>query len=69
MDLILNELDNNDVLLRLNVLELLSQLALNKHGLEYLETNNILKKVFAMLNSDDTVSVQLCEPGNNSGNQ
>jgi 26S proteasome non-ATPase regulatory subunit 5 len=60
---ILNELDNIDVLLRLNVLELLSQLGLTKHGYNYLELNDTLKKLAGMLEGDDILTIQLCEPG------
>ncbi|RZB38997.1 26S proteasome non-ATPase regulatory subunit 5 [Asbolus verrucosus] len=60
---ILDELDNNDILLRLNVVELLSQLGLTKHGYEYLEGNDTLKKLPTMLDGDDVVTIQLCEPG------
>ncbi|XP_044262217.1 26S proteasome non-ATPase regulatory subunit 5 [Tribolium madens] len=60
---IFNELDSNDILLRLNVLELLTQLGSSKHGFNYLESNETLKKLSGMLESDDLVTVQLCEPG------
>ncbi|XP_063906784.1 26S proteasome non-ATPase regulatory subunit 5 [Zophobas morio] len=60
---ILSELDNNDILLRLNVVELLSQLGLTKHGYGYLELNDTLKKLALMLDGDDLITVQLCEPG------
>ncbi|XP_012280324.1 26S proteasome non-ATPase regulatory subunit 5 [Orussus abietinus] len=38
-------LDNEDVLLQLNALELLTQLALTSDGLDYLESQNVLSKL------------------------
>jgi hypothetical protein len=45
-------------------LELLSQLGLTKHGYNYLELNDTLKKLAGMLEGDDILTIQLCEPGN-----
>lgn len=61
---ILEELDSNDVLLRMNIVELLIQLGLSRHGYNYLEQNGILSKLFAFIDdNEDPVIVQLCEPG------
>lgn len=62
---ILVEINSRDVLLRMNIVELLSQLGSSKHGLSFLEENKILSKLFAIIeNEDDPLSCQLCEPGN-----
>jgi 26S proteasome non-ATPase regulatory subunit 5 len=42
---------------------LLSQLGLTKHGYNYLELNDTLKKLAGMLEGDDILTIQLCEPG------
>ncbi|KAJ8919045.1 hypothetical protein NQ315_016951 [Exocentrus adspersus] len=60
----LEELDSNDVLFRMNVVELLTQLGLSRHGYKYLEVNGVLNKLFAFIDdNEDPVLVQLCEPG------
>lgn len=60
---IYDELDDNDILLRLNVLELLTQLGSTKHGFNYLNTTNTFKRLAQMLEGDDVVTIQLVEPG------
>ncbi|CAH0552701.1 unnamed protein product [Brassicogethes aeneus] len=61
---ILEELDNNDILLKMNILELLTQLGTSRHGYTYLESNGILNKMFLLFDENqDPVAVQLCEPG------
>lgn len=60
----LNELTSNDVLLRINIIELLSRLVTQKHGYMYLESQGFVAKVINQLNDDsDVISQQLCEPG------
>ncbi|KAJ8944688.1 hypothetical protein NQ318_015896 [Aromia moschata] len=64
VSLMLEELNNADVLLRMNVVELLTQLGLSMHGFVYLDQNGILDKLFALVeDEDDPITVQLCEPG------
>ncbi|GJQ74529.1 hypothetical protein Trydic_g21394 [Trypoxylus dichotomus] len=61
---ILHDLDNNDVLLRMNIIELLSQFVTCEQGYTYLETNGVMEKFCEQLkDSDDILFVQLCEPG------
>ncbi|XP_050513208.1 26S proteasome non-ATPase regulatory subunit 5 [Diabrotica virgifera virgifera] len=61
---ILEELNNNDVLLKMNIVELLTQLGLNIHGYNYLEQNGVLSKLFALIEDDeDQITVKFCEPG------
>ncbi|XP_018572758.1 26S proteasome non-ATPase regulatory subunit 5 [Anoplophora glabripennis] len=61
---IFEELDSNDVLLRMNVVELLTQLGLSRHGYNYLEHNGILSKLFGFIDdNEDPTLVQICEPG------
>ncbi|KRT85539.1 HEAT domain-containing protein [Oryctes borbonicus] len=61
---VLHDLNNNDVLLRMNIIELLSQFVTCKQGYRYLESNGIIEKFCKQLkDSDDLLFVQLCEPG------
>lgn len=61
---ILNEIDSRDILLKMNIIEILSQLSNIEHGLEFLEQNKTLNKLFSLIeNEDDQVICQLCEPG------
>ncbi|KAL3288064.1 hypothetical protein HHI36_002515 [Cryptolaemus montrouzieri] len=60
---IVSDLNNNDILLRMNIIEILSQLGLSEHGFEYLESKNIFVQLSQMLKSDDLLEVQLSEPG------
>lgn len=63
-DAILKELTSNDVLLRINVIELLSRLVLQKHGYMYLESQGFVAKLIHQLDDDtDVIAQQLCEPG------
>lgn len=60
----LKELTSNDVLLRINIIELLSRLVTQKHGYLYLESQGFVAKVIRLLDDDtDPISQQLCEPG------
>lgn len=59
---ILDELENNDVLLKLNIIELLSQLGESQHGYIFLDENGILNKIFSLI-SEDELTTQLCQPG------
>lgn len=62
--IVLKDLENNDVLLRINIIELLARLVITKHGYIYLETQGCIDKIFHQLEDDsDPVSQQLCEPG------
>ncbi|KAJ8938792.1 hypothetical protein NQ314_011328 [Rhamnusium bicolor] len=57
---ILDELNSTDILLRLNVVELLTQLGLSLHGYIYLEQTGVLSKLFAYIDdNEDPVVVQL----------
>lgn len=60
---ILQDLDNNDILLRMNIIELLSQLGTCEHGYNYLERNGVMAKLCKQLSSEDALFIQLCEPG------
>lgn len=64
IDQIFGEIDNKDVLLRMNIVELLSNFGSTKHGLAFLEENKIIFKLFAVIEGDnDPIGCQLCEPG------
>lgn len=60
---IFDELNNNDILLRMNIVELLTHLGLSRHGFDYLEENGILSKLLALIEDNDSLNLQLCEPG------
>lgn len=62
---LLAELDSSDILLRLNVIELLSTLAGSPHGLEYLQGKGIIDKLHHQLASvnEDPLG-NLVVPGN-----
>ncbi|VEN43507.1 unnamed protein product [Callosobruchus maculatus] len=61
---ILDELNNSDVLLRMNIVELLTHFGLTRHGFRFLETNGVLSKLFSLIdNPNDLLNIQLCEPG------
>lgn len=53
------EFNNNDVLLLMNIMELLSRLAVTNHGYKYLETKGVLMKIFK---NSDPFFYQMCEP-------
>lgn len=60
----LEELNNHDILLKMNVVELLTQLGLSRHGYNYLEQNGVINKLFSMIeDTDDSMTLQYCEPG------
>ncbi|XP_044745627.1 26S proteasome non-ATPase regulatory subunit 5 [Coccinella septempunctata] len=59
----LNDLDSNDILLRMNVIEILSQLGKTEYGFEYLESHDVISKLGSILKSDDSIDLQLCQPG------
>lgn len=62
----LKELTSNDVLLRINIIELMSRLVAEKHGYMFLESQGYVSKLIGQLDDDtDVVAQQLCEPGNN----
>lgn len=64
-DAMLKELTSNDVLLRINIIELLSRLVLQKHGYIYLESQGFVAKLIHQLDDNtDVIAQQLCEPGN-----
>ncbi|KAI4458415.1 26s proteasome non-atpase regulatory subunit 5-related [Holotrichia oblita] len=60
---ILDDLDNNDILLRMNIIELLSQLVTCEQGYQYLERNGVMAKFCKQLGNEDALFIQLCEPG------
>ncbi|KAG5893053.1 hypothetical protein JTB14_014833 [Gonioctena quinquepunctata] len=60
---ILEELQSNDVLLRMNIVELLTQLGMSQHGFRFLDKSGVLNKLFSIIEDDDQLTVQLCEPG------
>lgn len=62
--IIVKELENNDVLLRINIIELLSRLVTKKYGYLFLESQGCIDKLFRQLEDDsDPVTQQLSEPG------
>ncbi|KAK4883481.1 hypothetical protein RN001_006800 [Aquatica leii] len=60
---LLQDLDNNDVLLKMNIIELLGQLVVTEHGYQYLESKGTISKILNTYDSSDVASVQICEPG------
>lgn len=61
---ILQGIENNDVLLKMNVIELLAKLVTTKHGYEYLETQGVIQNLLNHFEDDgDPLTRQLCEPG------
>ncbi|XP_045470633.1 26S proteasome non-ATPase regulatory subunit 5-like [Harmonia axyridis] len=59
----LNDLNSNDILFKMNVIEILSQLGRTEYGFEYLESNNVMLDLCSILKSNNSVDLQLCEPG------
>lgn len=58
------DLDSDDILLQLNVLELLSQLALTDHGLVYLENKGVISRLTKRIDAGETDAFnQLIIPG------
>lgn len=63
-DIILRELNSNDILLRINIIELLTQYVTQKHGYMYLESHGFIEKLVNLLDDDsDPIAQQLSEPG------
>lgn len=61
---IFQDLANTDVLLKMNVIELLSQLFDTKYGYDYMESEGIIDNVLRKLVDDvDILGAQLCAPG------
>lgn len=60
---ILRETENDDILLKLNIIEILSKLITSKHGYEYLEEQGTPQKLFNAFNIDDVLFIKICEPG------
>ncbi|CAG9856336.1 unnamed protein product [Phyllotreta striolata] len=61
---LLDELNNNDVLLKMNIVELLTQLGSSRHGYNYLEQNGVINKLFLLIeDANDRLTNQYCEPG------
>lgn len=60
---ILRETENDDILLKLNIIEILSKLITTHHGYEYLESQGTPQKLFDTFNSDDMSFIKICEPG------
>lgn len=59
----LNDLNSTDILLRMNIIEILSQLGRTEYGFEYLESNDVMLQLTSILKSDNSIDLQLCEPG------
>lgn len=59
---ILKELEGKDLLVLVNIIEILTKLGLCRHGLDFLESNGSLDKIFNLCKDDDTVCIELCEP-------
>lgn len=49
IDFMVSELNTNDVLYQLNILELLSQLAVKAHGISYLVQRGVLQKIAVLV--------------------
>lgn len=61
---ITNQLASTDILLKLNIIELLANLVETSHGFTYLESKQVISKVFDYFNPDaNLLDVQICEPG------
>ena len=60
---ILTEIESNDVLLRMNIIELLSQLVTTEIGYEYLESQGVIENLFQQLRNKDEFLAEICEPG------
>ncbi|XP_030752120.1 26S proteasome non-ATPase regulatory subunit 5-like [Sitophilus oryzae] len=59
---ILAELKSNDVLLKINIIEILSYLGQCDHGYVFLDQNGTLNNIVGFMNEDD-LTMQLCQPG------
>ncbi|KAB0802039.1 hypothetical protein PPYR_04225 [Photinus pyralis] len=63
LSIILEDLDTDDILLMMNIIQLLSQLVMTKHGYAYLEVHGITSKILSKLECEDSIPLLLCEPG------
>ena len=64
---LIKELDQNDVLVQLNCLEMLTRFLQNDDGVKYLERQEVIKKLHLLLSSNQPDSpVSLLIPGNES---
>ena len=62
---LIKELDEDDVLVQLNCLEMLTKFVQNRGGVEYLEQQEVVKKLHALLSSIEPDSLtSLLIPGN-----
>lgn len=60
----LEEINTNDVLLRLNIIEMLTTLVQKDYGYAYLKREGFIDKIFRLfINEADPIFLQLCEPG------
>ena len=50
---LIDEVQKQDILVQLNAIEMLTELALTPHGLHYLEDRNVLKDLEKILNTPD----------------
>lgn len=58
-----SELDSPDDLLKLNIVELLTELAITEHGYMYLESAGVIGKIYEQFNTNDAIWSDLCKPG------
>lgn len=49
IDFMVSELESNDMLFKLNILELLSRLAVKRHGINYLVNHGALQKITELI--------------------
>ncbi|XP_017782044.1 PREDICTED: 26S proteasome non-ATPase regulatory subunit 5-like [Nicrophorus vespilloides] len=60
----MNEITSKDVLLRLNIIEIISKLVKFDYGYDYLDNESCIDRIFRqIMNADDPIFQQLCEPG------
>ncbi|XP_066248492.1 26S proteasome non-ATPase regulatory subunit 5 [Euwallacea similis] len=59
---IIDELGSNDVLFKMNIIEILSQFVKSEHGYMFLDQIGVLNKIFSWINEDE-LTMQLCQPG------
>ncbi|KAF7268906.1 hypothetical protein GWI33_018008 [Rhynchophorus ferrugineus] len=62
MEKIICDLQNDDILLKMNIVEMLSELGQSEHGYVYLDKSRSLDKIISIL-TEDNLTMQLCEPG------
>ncbi|CAG9822654.1 unnamed protein product [Phaedon cochleariae] len=64
IDTMMEELKSNDILLRMNIIEIIIDLGLSPHGFIFLEESGILKELFSVLDdSENPITLELCQPG------